>query len=57
MYNWNPSAMEVVPDLLARIEKDDHGATLEITLAAVNSGLLEVAVVATVVFQSARRIN
>ncbi|KAJ7892114.1 hypothetical protein B0H14DRAFT_3854904 [Mycena olivaceomarginata] len=58
MYSWDPSmAAEDVPDLLARIEKNERGVTLEIMLEAVNRGLLEMAIVATVVFQSGRRIN
>ncbi|KAJ7897453.1 hypothetical protein B0H13DRAFT_2337881 [Mycena leptocephala] len=57
MYNWDPSTVGAVPDLLARIEKEDHGVTLDITLAAVNCGLLEMATVATVVFQSGHRVN
>ncbi|KAJ7751534.1 hypothetical protein DFH07DRAFT_922051 [Mycena maculata] len=57
MYPWDPSAVGDVPNILARIEKEDRTVTLDISLEAVNSGLLEIAVVATMVFQSGCRID
>ncbi|KAJ6571418.1 hypothetical protein B0H19DRAFT_1129936 [Mycena capillaripes] len=57
MYQWNPTAVGDVPQLLARIEKDDRTLTLEITIEAMNRGLLEMAVVAATVFQSGCRID
>ncbi|KAF7334145.1 hypothetical protein MVEN_02320600 [Mycena venus] len=57
MYEWDPSAVGDIPDLLARIEKEDRAVTLKMTMEAVNRGLLEMAVVATLVFQSGCRIN
>ncbi|KAJ7488136.1 hypothetical protein FB451DRAFT_1226535 [Mycena latifolia] len=56
MYHWNPGSA-AVPHLLARIEKVDNTVTLEITLEAINSGLLEIAVVAATLFQSGCRID
>ncbi|KAJ7806457.1 hypothetical protein B0H13DRAFT_1669785, partial [Mycena leptocephala] len=57
MYDWVPSAVGDFPDLLARIEKQGRTVTLEIMSEAVNRGLLEMAVVASFVFQSGGRIN
>jgi hypothetical protein len=54
MYHWTPgpAAFGDVPRLLARIEKQEEKVKLEITLEAVNYGLLEVVVVAATLFQS-----
>ncbi|KAJ7121406.1 hypothetical protein C8R44DRAFT_166026 [Mycena epipterygia] len=52
MYHWSPSTLGDIPHLLARIEKEDRKVRLEITLEAVNRGLLEMVVVATTLFQS-----
>jgi hypothetical protein len=57
MYHWNPAAAGNVPQLLARIEKDGRTVTLEITVEAINRGLLEMAVVAATVFQSGCSID
>ncbi|KAJ7637404.1 hypothetical protein DFH06DRAFT_1099951 [Mycena polygramma] len=52
MYHWNPAAVGDVPRLLARVEKEGRKLTLEITVEAINRGLLEMTVVATTLFQS-----
>ncbi|KAJ7021973.1 hypothetical protein C8F04DRAFT_972064 [Mycena alexandri] len=52
MYNWNSSAVGGVPQLLARIDKEDCAVHLEITQEAINRGLLEMTVVAATLFQS-----
>ncbi|KAJ7245633.1 hypothetical protein B0H12DRAFT_782254 [Mycena haematopus] len=57
MYHWNPAAVGHIPRLLARIEKEGSTVTLEITVEAVNIGLLDVAVVAATVFQSGCTIH
>ncbi|KAJ7151990.1 hypothetical protein C8R46DRAFT_482905 [Mycena filopes] len=58
MYNWNPSARADVPQLLARIDKEEGCALrLEITVEAMNRGLLEMTVVAATLFQSGCRID
>ncbi|KAF8189441.1 hypothetical protein K438DRAFT_1832592 [Mycena galopus ATCC 62051] len=57
MYHWNPTAVGSVPLLLARIEKEDQTVTLEITVEAINRGLLEMAVVAATLFQSGCTID
>ncbi|KAJ7466846.1 hypothetical protein B0H11DRAFT_1720142 [Mycena galericulata] len=46
-----------IPNLLARIEKGSHTVRLEISLEAVSRGLVGIAVVATMVFQSGCRID
>ncbi|KAJ6575978.1 hypothetical protein DFH09DRAFT_1150146 [Mycena vulgaris] len=58
MYQWSPGS-STAPHLLARIEKDaeDNTVRLDITLEAVNHGLLEVAVVAATLFQSGYSID
>ncbi|KAJ7866076.1 hypothetical protein B0H14DRAFT_2347628 [Mycena olivaceomarginata] len=57
MYHWNAAAAGNVPQLLARIEKEGRTVTLEITVEAINRGLLEMAVVAATVFQSGCSID
>ncbi|KAJ6503896.1 hypothetical protein C8R45DRAFT_974038 [Mycena sanguinolenta] len=57
MYHWNPASAGNIPHLLARIDKEGKTVTLEITAEAVNRGLLDMAVVATTVFQSGWTID
>ncbi|KAJ7917183.1 hypothetical protein B0H13DRAFT_1870537 [Mycena leptocephala] len=44
LYEWDPvSTADDVPQLLARIAKEDDVVTLQISLAAIQAGLLEIA--------------
>ncbi|KAJ6533646.1 hypothetical protein B0H19DRAFT_964844 [Mycena capillaripes] len=54
---WDSTSAEDVPELLARIAKEDDLVTLQISLAAIESGLLEMCVVCVVLFQSGCRID
>ncbi|KAJ7131596.1 hypothetical protein C8R43DRAFT_895962 [Mycena crocata] len=64
-YVWAPQGHSIcvsvrshyVPHLLARIDKEESTVTLDITVEAVNRGLLEMAVVATTLFQSGYSID
>ncbi|KAJ7256348.1 hypothetical protein C8J57DRAFT_1186089 [Mycena rebaudengoi] len=56
LYHWNPSDHDV-PQLLARISRDEERVTLEITVDAINMSLLEMCVIATVLFQSGCQID
>ncbi|KAJ6575972.1 hypothetical protein DFH09DRAFT_1031524 [Mycena vulgaris] len=57
LYHWNPTRTADIPELLARITKEDDLATLEISLPAIEAGLLEMCVVCVVLFQSGCRID
>ncbi|KAF7350170.1 Casein kinase I isoform alpha [Mycena venus] len=57
LYEWDPRAREDVPQLLARIAKEDNVVTLQISPAAIEAGLLEMCVVCVVLFQSGYRID
>jgi hypothetical protein len=46
-----------VPQLLAKIVKDEDVVTLEISRGAIEAGLLEMCVVCVVLFQSGCRID
>ncbi|KAJ7274636.1 hypothetical protein C8J57DRAFT_985409, partial [Mycena rebaudengoi] len=65
-YVWVPRSQGIcvsrlnsrnIPRLLARIVKEDDSVTLDISLAAIEMKLMEACVVATVLFQSGRRID
>ncbi|KAJ6613141.1 hypothetical protein B0H10DRAFT_1806089 [Mycena sp. CBHHK59/15] len=57
LYRWDPVNMVDVPQLLARVTKEDDMVTLEISLAAIELNLLEMCVVSTVLFQSGCQID
>ncbi|KAJ6517466.1 hypothetical protein C8R47DRAFT_253947 [Mycena vitilis] len=57
LYEWDPAATDDVPELLARIVKEDGVVTLQISLTAVELGLLEMCVVCVVLFSSGCRID
>lgn len=57
LYHWDPWLPSDIPRLLARIVKEDDSVTLDISLAAIEMKLMEACVVATVLFQSGRRID
>ncbi|KAJ7489646.1 hypothetical protein B0H11DRAFT_1860223 [Mycena galericulata] len=57
LYQWNPKLREDVPQLLARIAKEDDLVTLQISLTAIEAGLLEMTVVCVVLFQSGFQID
>ncbi|KAJ7751538.1 hypothetical protein DFH07DRAFT_745463 [Mycena maculata] len=58
LYQWDPTVTSDVPKLLARIAKEeDDIVTLQISIEAIETGLLEMCVVCVVLFQSGCRID
>ncbi|KAJ7183519.1 hypothetical protein C8R46DRAFT_1308269 [Mycena filopes] len=59
LYEWDPRTNSAadVPQLLARIFKEEDVVTLQISLAAIEEGLLEMCVICVVLFQSGCRID
>ncbi|KAJ7036701.1 hypothetical protein C8F04DRAFT_463677 [Mycena alexandri] len=57
LYEWDPAETDGVPRLLARISKEEDVVTLQISLAAIETGLLEMCVICVVLFQSGCRID
>ncbi|KAJ7624841.1 hypothetical protein FB45DRAFT_1030962 [Roridomyces roridus] len=57
LYQWDPRMMDDVPELPARIVKEEEMVMLQISLDAIDADLLEMCVVCVVLFQSGRRID
>ncbi|KAJ7691026.1 hypothetical protein B0H17DRAFT_1201371 [Mycena rosella] len=57
LYHWNSEAPEDVPELLAKIAKENDTVMLDIAATAIKVGLLKMCVICVVLFQSGCHID